>query len=105
MSNLLHSHLEDFFLSSFLGIDYNPPAGTVHDGDKGGYRMGRFLGLVDAMFGGWIGWWIGDHAGFMTAYCVSVIGMGLDIISPNVLLHLFLNRPEEKKGILLIRSM
>ncbi len=38
--------------------------------------MGRSLGLFGAMFGGWFGWWVGDHVGFMTAYFLSVIGMG-----------------------------
>ncbi len=36
--------------------------------------MKRFLGIVFAVVGGWIGWRIGMHIGLLTAYFASVAG-------------------------------
>ncbi len=34
---------------------------------------------VAAMLGGWIGWWLGTHVGLMTAFVLSMIGMGVGL--------------------------
>jgi hypothetical protein len=39
--------------------------------------MKRLLVLVGTTVGGALGWWIGDHAGIMTAFILSMIGTGL----------------------------
>ena len=39
--------------------------------------MSKFLGLVRATVGGWLGWWIGAHVGIMTAFLLSMVGTGL----------------------------
>ena len=35
-----------------------------------------FVGMV---FGGWIGWWVGDHIGLWTAYLLSSAGSILGV--------------------------
>lgn len=39
--------------------------------------MSRLLVLIGATVGGAVGWWVGDHVGFMTAFFLSMIGTGL----------------------------
>ena len=36
--------------------------------------MKKILIIIWISIGSWIGWWIGDHAGIMTAYLLSVAG-------------------------------
>ena len=36
--------------------------------------MKKLLILIFISIGSWIGWWLGDHVGIMTAYIVSVFG-------------------------------
>jgi hypothetical protein len=36
--------------------------------------MKKVLIIVSISIGGWIGWWLGDHFGLMTAYLLSVVG-------------------------------
>lgn len=38
--------------------------------------MKKLAGLVGATVGGYAGWWLGAHAGIMTAFVVSMIGTG-----------------------------
>jgi hypothetical protein len=36
--------------------------------------MKKVLIIVFISIGGWIGWWLGNHFGLMTAYLLSVVG-------------------------------
>lgn len=36
--------------------------------------MKKLLNIISISVGGWIGWWIGEHIGIMTAYLLSVFG-------------------------------
>jgi hypothetical protein len=36
--------------------------------------MNKLFGFLGATVGGYAGWWLGAHVGFMTAFFVSVIG-------------------------------
>ena len=36
--------------------------------------MKKLLLILSITIGGWIGWWIGEHIGIMTAYFLSVLG-------------------------------
>jgi hypothetical protein len=36
--------------------------------------MKKVLIILSIFIGGWIGWWLGKHVGFMTAYFLSVVG-------------------------------
>ncbi len=36
----------------------------------------KFIGLTA---GSWVGWWVGDHIGLMTAVVLSSIGAGLGL--------------------------
>jgi hypothetical protein len=36
--------------------------------------MKKVLIFLSISIGGWIGWWVGGHLGFMTAYFLSVAG-------------------------------
>ena len=36
--------------------------------------MNKICILVAAVIFGWIGWWLGDHFGLMTAYLLSSVG-------------------------------
>ena len=36
--------------------------------------MKKLLIIVSISIGGWIGWWLGEHFGLMTAYLLSVVG-------------------------------
>lgn len=38
--------------------------------------MSKLLALVGATLGGAIGWWLGAHVGFMTAFMLSMVGTG-----------------------------
>jgi hypothetical protein len=31
------------------------------------------------MVGSWLGWWLGDHVGLMTAFILSMIGAGFGL--------------------------
>jgi hypothetical protein len=35
--------------------------------------------LVGSTIGSYAGWWLGAHAGFMTAFSLSMVGTGLGI--------------------------
>ena len=37
-------------------------------------RMKKILTIICISAGGWIGWWVGEHVGIMTAYFLSVLG-------------------------------
>lgn len=41
--------------------------------------MRGLIVLLAASLGGAIGWWLGAHVGFMTAFIVSVVGTGLGV--------------------------
>jgi len=52
--------------------------------------MGKFLGMIGAIAGGWFGWWLGAHIGIMTAYLLSVVGMGTGLyLAKRFVLNLF----------------
>lgn len=36
--------------------------------------MKKLLTIANITIGSWIGWWIGEHVGIMTAYFLSVFG-------------------------------
>jgi hypothetical protein len=36
--------------------------------------MKKVLIFLSISVGGWIGWWLGTHIGFMTAYFLSIFG-------------------------------
>lgn len=38
--------------------------------------MNKLLGFVGATVGGSIGWWLGQRAGIMIAFLMSVVGTG-----------------------------
>ena len=38
------------------------------------FNMKKILIIIWISIGSWIGWWIGEHAGIMTAYLLSVAG-------------------------------
>ena len=38
--------------------------------------MSKLLAFAGATVGGAIGWWLGAHVGFMTAFMLSVVGTG-----------------------------
>jgi hypothetical protein len=38
--------------------------------------VGKLLGFIGMTVGGWIGWWIGDHLGLLTAFFLSMVGTG-----------------------------
>ena len=41
--------------------------------------MRTLIGSVGATLGGALGWWLGDHGGFFTAFLLSVVGTGLGL--------------------------
>ena len=41
--------------------------------------MGRLLGFLGAIVGGYVGWALGEPAGLFTAYVVSTVGSGAGI--------------------------
>lgn len=41
--------------------------------------MGKLLMLVGSTIGSYAGWWLGAHAGIMTAFMVSMVGMGIGL--------------------------
>jgi hypothetical protein len=41
--------------------------------------MRKLLALMAASLGGWLGWWLGAQVGLMTAFVLSVVGMGLGV--------------------------
>ena len=43
--------------------------------------MNKLLMLVGSTVGSYAGWWLGAHIGFMTAFTVSTVGMGVGIYS------------------------
>jgi hypothetical protein len=36
--------------------------------------MSKLLAFVGATIGGAVGWWVGQHVGLMTAFCLSIVG-------------------------------
>ena len=38
--------------------------------------MNRLLIFIGMTIFGWVGWWIGAKVGFMTAFVLSMVGMG-----------------------------
>jgi uncharacterized protein YneF (UPF0154 family) len=36
--------------------------------------MKKILTIICISAGSWIGWWIGEHVGIMTAYFLGVVG-------------------------------
>jgi uncharacterized membrane protein YeaQ/YmgE (transglycosylase-associated protein family) len=42
----------------------------------GDVRMTRLVGLIGATVGSALGWWLGAHIGFMTAFVFSTVGTG-----------------------------
>lgn len=41
--------------------------------------MGKLLSFIGATVLGAVGWWIGGHVGFMTAFMLSVVGTGIGV--------------------------
>jgi uncharacterized membrane protein YeaQ/YmgE (transglycosylase-associated protein family) len=41
--------------------------------------MSKLLAFVGATLGGAVGWWLGDRAGMMTAFILSVIGTAIGV--------------------------
>ena len=41
--------------------------------------MSKLLGFVGASAGGGVGWWLGAHIGFMTAFFISILGTGVGL--------------------------
>ena len=41
--------------------------------------MTKLLAFLGATILGWLGWWLGDRVGLMTAFVLSVVGTGLGI--------------------------
>jgi len=39
--------------------------------------MKRIIAAMITIICSWLGWWLGDHIGLMTAMLLSVIGAGL----------------------------
>ena len=52
--------------------------------------MIRLFGLVGALMGGQLGWWLGSHVGFMTAFLLSAVGTGAGLYFARRLLDVFL---------------
>jgi hypothetical protein len=42
-------------------------------------RMKQLFGFLGATVGSGVGWWLGAHVGFMTAFLLSVVGTGVGI--------------------------
>ena len=38
------------------------------------FGMKKVFIILRISIGGWIGWWLGDHVGFMTAFFLSIVG-------------------------------
>lgn len=36
--------------------------------------MQKLMVLMLSTLGGWVGWWLGDHFGMMTAFIISTFG-------------------------------
>ena len=45
--------------------------------------MKKVMGFLGATAGGGIGWWLGAHVGFMTAFMLSMVGTGAGIYAGN----------------------
>jgi hypothetical protein len=41
--------------------------------------METLLGFIGATVVGAVGWWLGEHVGFMTAFLLSMVGTGLGL--------------------------
>lgn len=41
--------------------------------------MKKILVTFITIIGSWLGWWLGDHIGLMTAFLLSMVGTGLGI--------------------------
>jgi hypothetical protein len=41
--------------------------------------MEKLFGFIGASALGAAGWWAGERVGFMTAFCVSMVGTGLGL--------------------------
>ncbi len=39
--------------------------------------MQRLLAIIGATVLGWLGWWVGDHVGLMTAFVMSTVAAGI----------------------------
>ena len=52
--------------------------------------MIRLFGLVGAFLGGQLGWWLGSHVGFMTAFLLSTVGTSAGLYLGRRLLDAFL---------------
>ena len=36
--------------------------------------MSRLFAIIGSTIGGWLGWTLGEHVGFMTAYVLGIVG-------------------------------
>jgi len=43
--------------------------------------MNRLFMLVGSSIGSYAGWWLGAHAGVMTAFMLSMVGTGVGLYS------------------------
>ena len=41
--------------------------------------MRRLLGFIGASAGGWLGWALGEHVSFFTAFLLGVVGTGVGL--------------------------
>lgn len=53
--------------------------------------MQKLLSLMLVSLGGWLGWWLGARAGMMTAFVLSMIGVGLGLYAARLLARHYLN--------------
>jgi predicted MFS family arabinose efflux permease len=42
--------------------------------------MKKLLILIGMTLGGWVGWWLGDRFGVMTAFIVSTLGSLIGVV-------------------------
>ena len=53
-------------------------------------HMRKLLAMMAASVGGWVGWWLGAQVGMMTAFFLSVVGMGLGLYAAQRIAHHYL---------------
>ncbi len=52
--------------------------------------MKKVLDILSISIGGWIGWWLGNYFGFMTAYFLSVVGAAAGLYFGRKIMRSFL---------------
>lgn len=49
-------------------------------------NMRKIVISLISLITSWIGWWIGDHFGLMTAFILSMVGLGIGMYAGKQLL-------------------